>query len=248
MSDTVSVRPAAWALILPVAIGGAFYLAGKNMELRAPREQPMTISVSADAKVSAPPDIGVLSFGIQTGRQPTAKRAMDLLRQRMTAIVDATKTAGVAEKDIATEQFWLNPAYDYQDGRQVPQGFEASQSLTVKVRDLDKVGDVLSAVTAAGANQVGGVTFSIDEPDSLRAQARERAIEKAKAKAAVLAKGLGMTLDRMTGFSEGGSVPPRPLMMEKANFAVGMSADAGTPIPAGEQEITSEVTLTYELR
>lgn len=248
-NTSLTVRPSAWALIVAVIIGGGFYIYGKTLDQQAPVTSPFVVSVSAEGKVTAPPDIALLSFGVQTGRQPTAKAAIALITKNMTNVVDAVKKLGVEDKDITTEQFWLNPAYDYVNGTQVQRGFEATQSLSVKVRDLDKTGDVLSAVTAAGANQVGGVSFGIDNPDELRAQARAKAIEKAKAKAEVLAANLGASLGRMTGFSEGGDYSPRPYMMEKANIAMGApSVDASVPVPSGEQNITVTVNLSYELR
>jgi uncharacterized protein YggE len=171
-----------------------------------------------------------------------------MVQKNMQNIIDATKSSGVAEKDITTSGFSLNPVYDYTTGGQIPRGFEASQTLTVKVRDLDKVGDVLTAVTAAGANQAGGVSFGIDNPDAVQAEARAMAIEKAKAKAQVLAKSLGMSLGRITSFSEGsnGYYPPAPMMMRAEAYAD--SKAANLELPAGEQDVTSQVTLTYELR
>ena len=246
---TVTLRPPVWALLLAVAIGGFFYLAGKNLEIKGPLTNPVTISVTADGKVSTPPDIAMVSFGITTGRQPTAKAATDVIKKNMTKILAAVKELGVAEKDIATESFYLSPEYDYTTSGQIPRGFQATQTLRVKIRDLDKVGDVLTAATNAGANQAGGINFSVDNPDAMKAQAREIAIGKAKAKAEVLAKNLGMSLGRMTGFSEDGAYnPPMPMMM-KANYDAGNSvAERSLEIPAGEQDIVSNVTIMYELR
>lgn len=250
MSDsTLTLRPPVWALLLAVIIGGSFYLYGKNIEVRGPSQNPMTISVSADAKVATPPDIAWLSFGVATGRQPTAKRATELVKTTMDKVLAATRTLGIEDKDITTESFWLSPEYDYADGRQVPRGFQATQSLRVKVRDLDKVGDVLTAVTAAGANQAGGITFAVDNPDASQAEARGMAIEKAKAKAKVLAENLGMSLGRMVGFSENGYAP-MPMMAKGYGMGGGgdMMAESSIQIPAGEQEITSTVSIVYELR
>lgn len=246
-TSTVYLRPPVWALLVAVLLGGSFYVYGKNLELRAPNYVPTTISVSGDGKVSTAPDIAWLTFGIATGRQPSAKAAIAVVKTNMDKILAAVKAAGVESKDITTQSFWLNPAYDYPNGVQTIRGYEASQSLSVKVRDLDKVGDVLSAATNAGANQAGGITFSIDEPDTVQAQARAEAIQKAQAKAKVLAASLGMSLGRLTGFSEGGSVgPPMPMMQE---YAVGSAdmAKQSLAIPAGEQDVTSTVVLTYEL-
>jgi len=245
------MRSPAWALILAVIIGGFFFLYGKTMELQAPSRSPFLIFVSADAKVAMTPNIAMVSFGVQTGRQSTAKAAMDTVKRKMTTVLEAVKKAGVEDKDITTESFWLSPAYDYVEGTQVPRGYEANQSLRVKIRDLDTIGDVLAGATTAGANQAGGISFSVDNPDEIRAQARTKAIEKAKAKAKVLADNLGMRLVKLTSFSEDGAVPfPPYAMMEKANFGIGGggAVSAPLPIPVGEQEITSSVTLTYELR
>lgn len=240
------------ALIAAVIIGGGFYVYGKNMELRAPVTSPLTISVSADGKVSTPPDIATLSFGVATGRQATAKAAIDNVNKSMAKILDAVKKAGIPEKDISTQSFWLNPVYDYNNGMQVPRGFEANQSLSVKVRDLDKVGEVLTAATDAGANQAGGVNFSIDNPDAAQAEARELAIDAAEKKARDLAKSLGMSLGRMTGFNEGGGYAPSPMYMKSEAYDAmgGATRDVANQVqlPAGEQEVTSYVTLTYELR
>lgn len=248
MSDFPSSSTKALSLIVAVLIGGGFYVYGKNMERRSPADSPLVIAVSADAKVSTPPDIATLSFGVSTGRQATAKAATTLIAQNMTKILSAVKALGIDEKDISTQSFYLSPEYDYTTSGQIPRGFQASQTLSVKVRDLDKVGDVLTAATNAGANQSGGVSFSIDNPDTVKAEAREMAIAKAKEKASVLAKNLGMSLGRMTGFSEDGNYAvPRPYMMDKA-MAVGGEMAPSIQLPAGEQEVVSNVTLMYELR
>ena len=249
MSDFPSSTTKALGLIVAVIIGGGFYVYGKNMERRSPVESPLVISVSADAKVSTPPDVATLTFGMSTGRQSSAKVATDLLAKTMAKVLDATKKADVIKKDITTESFYLSPEYDYTTGGQIPRGFQATQSLRVKVRDLDKVGDVLTAATTAGANQAGGVVFGIDEMDSVKAKARAMAIVKAKEKAKVLADNLGMSLGRMTGFSEGGDYRGMPVpMMAKANYDMAGEAVQNVQIPAGEQEIVSNVTLMYELR
>lgn len=232
-------------ILLAVVLGGAFFVAGQNVENRS---DPATITVSGEGKVSAVPDIASLSFGVQTGRQETAQAAMEKLSTDMNAIMDAVKATGVEEKDIRTESLHLSPAYDWDEGTRVPRGFEASQSLRVKVRDLTKVGDVLSAATNAGANQAGGVSFTIDEPEELQREAREEAIEDAKEKAKELARDLGVTLGELKGFNEGGGAIP----MYRKDFAMmeaGIGGGGGAPpMPAGEQEVQVNVSLTYEVR
>jgi len=235
-------------LFIAVAIGGLFYLAGTAMTTQADRHPPLQISVSAEASVNSAPDIATLSFGVQTGRAPTSEAAIDNLTKSIDKIIAAVKAKGVEEKDIGTENFWMNPAYDYVNGTQVARGFEATQSLRVTVRDLKKVGEVLTAATAAGANQAGNVQFSIDDPDQLREEARTMAIEKAKEKAKVLAGTLGKRLVGIVGFSESGDGSiPVPMMARNEGMAGG-GGDMALSIPAGEQEIVSFVTLTYEIQ
>lgn len=236
------------AILLAVLLGGGFFVLGKYVETRD--RTPVTIAVSGEGKVTASPDIAELTFGVQTGRKTTAKDAMTSLKKDMDAAFAAVKGAGVAEKDISTEQFFLSPAYDWENGKQVSRGFEAQETLRVKVRDLDKVSDVLSAATSAGANQAGNISFTIDDPQTLQAQAREKAITQAKEKAQKLAQDLGMRLGKIKGFAEGGgTVPPAPYARDMATSALGVGGGGGTvPLPAGQQEITEQVTLTYELQ
>ncbi len=248
-TSSTSSAPAAWVLLVAVAIGGGFYLAGQKVATKT--QNMATISVSADAKVSSVPDIASLTFGVNVERQTSAKAAIDAIRKNMDPIIDAVKKSGVQEKDIATENFWLSPSYDYPDGRQVLRGYSAGQTLRVKVRNLEIVGDVLSAATDAGANQAGDVVFTFDDPEELKAQARNLAITEAKQKATVLAGDLGVSLGKLQGFSEGyGGYPTPPMMMRaEAGMAMdGAEAKSSLPVPSGEQEVSVSVTLTYEVR
>ncbi|MFH0769749.1 MAG: SIMPL domain-containing protein [Candidatus Peregrinibacteria bacterium] len=246
---TVYLRPAAWIPLLVVLIASGAYIGGKYLEKQD--LQPVSISVDEEGKVSAVPDIAESVFGVQTVRTSSAQEAMKSLTTKMQAVIDAVKASGIEEKDISTESLSLAPQYDWKDGQQIPRGFQASEQLRVKIRDLDKIGSILTAVTSAGANQVGGVDFTIDDPESLTAMAREKAIAKGKAKAEVLAAQLGKTIKKLTGFSEGGGYTP-PYPYRKANImmdAAGVAApEAAIPVPLGQEEIIVNVTLTYELR
>jgi uncharacterized protein YggE len=186
---------------------------------------------------------------MQTGPRSSAKEAMSVLKQNMNKVYAATKAAGVEEKDISTEQFSLDPQYDWNNGTQTLRGYAASQSFLVKVRDLDKVSDVLTAATNAGANQAGNVNFTIDKPQQLEAQAREQAIAEAKQKAQTLASDLGMALGKIKGFSEDGAQPPVPIRydMKAQNSVSAGAAIPDLPLPSGQQQVTSDVTITYEL-
>lgn len=243
----VFLRPPVWLPLAVAALAGLLYIGGKVVETR--QENRVTISVMGEGRVSAVPDIAELSFGVQTGREATAQAAMQKLEKHMSAIIDAVKKQGIEPKDIQTESLWLNPAFDWKDGEQIPRGYEATQSLRVKVRDLEKIGAVLSAATAAGANQVGGINFTIDDPEELRAEARAKAIEHAQQKAGTLAGQLGKTLGDLRGFSEGGSEVPSPFLSRGMMEGLGGGGGGGPlPIPSGEQEVVTSVVLTYEIR
>lgn len=243
-TSDIRIHPPVWALLIAVLLGGGFYVWGKTVETRD--HTPTTISVSGEGKMSAAPDIAELDFGVQAEKQPTAKQAMQMLSKQMTAVLEAVKKAGVEEKDIATEQLSLNPAYDWQNGTQTLRGYAASQTLRVKVRDLDKTSDVLGAATAAGANQAGGVQFTMDDPEASRAQARAKAIAQSQEKAKTLAAQLGMTLGKVKSFSESGGASP-PMLLRAMEMKSAAVAPSAPPIPAGEQETTVNVNLTYEL-
>jgi uncharacterized protein YggE len=251
MNRPIVLRPPAWmpfVLLLAVGLGGFFYVAGKHLEIKS--REPTVISVSGEGKAPATPDIASLSFGVTVQRKATAKAAMDELAKTMNAVIDAVKKSGVEEKDITTESLSLNPAYDWNEGKQIARGFDASQSLRVKVRDMDKTSDVLAAATNAGANNAGGVNFVIDDPEKARAQARDAAIKQAQLKAKVLADQLGMSLGKLKSYSEGGGyMPPMPYATRAMAGAM-MEADmAQAPeIPVGEQEVPVQVQLTYELK
>ena len=242
----------AHALLLSVLVGGGFYLYGKHLDRSPSPVAPGTITVSGEGKIQIMPDIAEMSFGMTTGTQATAKAASDKVAADMNKILAAVKATGVEDKDITTENFYLNPVYDWTDGRQRLRGYEATQSLRVKVRDLKKVGDVLTAATDNGANQAGNVQFTLEDPEGKKDQARTEAIANAKKKAEDLAAQLGQTLGDVQSFNENGGGWYPPVMYARDAYAAGDKAmaeqSAGAPMPAGEQDLTVNVTITYELQ
>jgi len=243
------MRHPVWLPIFLALIVGGFYLTGKYIE--GQDLSPVTISVNGEGKVMAVPDIAELSFGVQTGRQKTAEQAMEILTNKMTAVIDAVKELGIEEKDIMTQSLSLHPSYDWDEGKRIDEGFEANQNLRVKIRDLDQISAVLSAATVGGANQAGSVGFTIDDPEELRALAREKAIKNAEEKAQALATQLGKSIGKLKGFNEGGGYYEP--MYEKAmamdsGIGMGGGGPVAPPIPAGEQEVMVNVSLVYELK
>lgn len=220
-----------------------------------------TITVSGEGEVFAVPDIATFSVSIQE-RADTVDDAQETATEKANAIIAYLEEQGVDEKDIRTADYSAYPIYEYETavcrdgycppGRQVLDGYEVSQTLTVKARDTDKAGTLLSGVGSLGATQVSGLSFTIDDEDALNIEARGMAIDDARAKAAELAKQLNVRLVRVVGFSEDGYYPPMPYAYGMGGDAV-MAREASTgkaapEIPTGENKIISNVTITYEIR
>lgn len=218
-------------------------------------ETKNTISVSETGEIYAKPDLALTTFSVITEAK-TVAQAVSENTKKMNAVIDFVKGRGVEEKDLKTTSFNIYPRYEYQKveteiypyppGKRVLVGYEVTQSLEVKIRDMVKIGDIIQGATDAGANQVGDLQFTIDKEDELKKQAREQAIEKTKTKAKELAGQLGVKLVRITNFSES-SVIPYYYGLEKAAAPSGVGG--GTPqIETGENKIEVTVSITYEIR
>ena len=208
-----------------------------------------TITISGKGSVFAKPDIGQVSLSIVHER-PTVAEAQKESTDAANKVVAFLKSKGVEDKDIKTTDYSIYPQYNYtQDRGQIFRGYEVRQSVGVKIRKLDSVSDILAGAASAGANQVSNLTFTIDDPDQIKGQARSEAIVDAKTKAQELARELGVKLGRVINFteSEGGGYPP--MMYDSYGGKGGVGAAAPTPtINPGENEVVSNVVVTYEIR
>ena len=216
-------------------------------------ETKNTITVSDKGEVYAKPDLALSVFSVKSEAKTVAK-AMKENTEKMNSVIDFVKNQGVEEKDLKTINFNIYPRYEWQkaetypypEGRRVLVGYEVQQSLQVKIRNMEKIGDIIQGATDAGANQVNNLQFTIDNQDELKKQAREQAIEKAKTKAMELASQLDVNLVRITHFSEA-SVFPRYYGLDKA-VGMGLAEEAPSPqIETGENKIEVTVTITYEI-
>ncbi|OGG63449.1 hypothetical protein A2766_03665 [Candidatus Kaiserbacteria bacterium RIFCSPHIGHO2_01_FULL_58_22] len=218
-----------------------------------------TITVSGEGEVFAVPDTATFSVTIQEEAKEVAD-AQEVATKKANDIMAYLKDEGVEEKDIKTTDYSVYPQYDYLQsdtcregycppGRQALRGFQVSQTLTVKVRDTEKAGALLSGVGSRGASSVSGLSFTIDDEDALKAEARGEAIGDARAKAEALAKQLSVRLVRVVGFSENGYYPPVPYALGRGGDMAVMESKALAPeIPVGENKIVSNVSVTYEIR
>ena len=225
-----------------------------------------TISVNGEGEVFAVPDIATFSVTVQEEAKEV-QDAQEVATEKGNGIIAYLKEQGIEEKDIKTTDYSVYPQYDYTrevcptsspdgfptpcvSGKQVLRGYQVSQTLTVKVRDTEKAGALLAGVGELGATNVSGLSFTVDDDDALRAEARGKAIEDARVKAAELAKQLGVRLVRVIGFTESeGGYPPQPYAYGRGGDMAVMESKAVAPeLPVGENKITSNVNVTYEIR
>lgn len=233
-------------MVALVALGGVFYMAGKNIEARK-LDSEGTLTITGDATTYATPNLGQISIGVQVERQDSAADATALLQDRMNQVIAGVKQVGVPDRDIRTSALSLGPSYDYSNGRQILQGYTATQMLTVKTKALNKIGDILNAATDAGANQAGDVQFVVENPDAKKDEARKAAVIEAQKKAQEMAAQLGVVLGSLKSYTETptGNVPVP--IYSRAAVGGGVADSASFPLPSGEQEVSMTVTLTYEV-
>jgi uncharacterized protein YggE len=239
------------AACLLAAPPGAF--ASGNDEEHKPMER--TITVTGTGKVSAAPDVADINIGV-VNQAATARDALAANRESMNAIHELLKARGVAAKDIQTTQISVQPQYSQpvppQPGRE-PEPFtprivayQVTNSVQITARDLDKLGSVLDAVVEAGANQINGISFRIEDDTKLRDVCRKQAMSDARHRAELLAGESGVVVGLPVTINEGGGyAPPRPMFGGEMRM---MAAAAPTPVAPGEEELSVHVTVVYELK
>ena len=202
-----------------------------------------TLNLQAYGDAKAAPDMASITLGVTT-QAPTAAEAMRLNAQRMTAIVTSLRGQGLGERDIQTSNLSLGAQYVYVQN-QPPKlsGYQAANDVSVTVRDLTKLGPVIDAVSAAGANQINGISFGLKDPLSAQDEARRAAVKALTAKAELYAQATGYRIVRLINLSEGGGQQP---MQPRPVFAMAKAA-APTPVEPGELNLRIDVSAVYEL-
>lgn len=209
---------------------------------------PHSIVIVGEGKVTGVPDVAKIQLGYSIIKNTVAEAQKDNTTKMNGMVEKLKKDFKIDPLDIQTLNYSISPQYDWTSGRQILKGYTVSQDLSVKVRNLDKVSQILDAAGQASMNQIGSLSFEIDQPEKLKQEAREKAISQAKAKAEALAKVVGVKLGKIISFSESASQPPTPLydnyrLMEKSAGAGG----ASPTIEAGSNEITIIATVEYEI-
>lgn len=197
------------------------------------------VTVTGEATVAVAPDMAVIRVGV-TSVGKTAREASDTNARQMTAVLAAIKDAGIGARDIQTSRLSLQPQYDpNRSGTARLLGFQATNQITVNIRDIDKLAGIIDQAIAAGANEMSGLEFVVSEQSKLLDQARDDAIADARRKAERYAKAAGVKLGAVASISEEGSSPqPRLIQAMRAGAA---------PVAPGEQTLRAVATVSYDI-
>lgn len=222
--------------------------------------QPATITVSGQGKVSVKPDIATISFTVrEVGK--TVAEAQKMAETKVAELSKGLADLSIKDTDIKTDYYNVSPKYTYNQiycitapcptGKQTLDGYEVTETVTVKVRDLDKAGDALALVGKADITEVTGPNFSVDKIETVQADAKEEAIKDARMKAEATASSLHVRLSKIVNYSEDGGYRPMYDMYSKGVMAP-MAAGAPTSVesvtlPTGETTVNATVSITYEI-
>ncbi len=225
-----------------------------GMPAQAGEQARRTLSLSGHGEVMAKPDIAIIRLGVEKQARE-ARQALRAASEAMTAVFAVLKERWkVEEKDMMTSGFSVTPQYVYPkksyEREQGPKlvGYRVSNMLTVRVRDLKALGGILDDLVRSGSNRINGISFTIDDPQPLRDEARRRAVRDALRKARLYAEEAGFILGPVLTMSERGDFMPvrRPMMAPRVKA---MAAEAiPVPVAAGERAVTADVSLTWEIR
>jgi uncharacterized protein YggE len=257
MSTTLTIpTPGLRTRLIAAAVGVSLFLAATSAPSLTPRgtlavdssgtAPEHTISVSGTGTVTLMPDVADLQLGVLTSR-PTVKAAQADAAVAMTRILAALKALPIDDKDIQTSNVSLQPTYDYSSGMNPPRitGFQMSNSVTVTIRDLDKLGDAIDNSLAAGATSLDGVTFRVNDETSAEAQARQAAMTEARSKADTLAAVAGISIAGVASIAETSAPIQYPTNYTLGGASAPDVAKVATPIQAGTTDVTITVAVVY---
>ncbi len=214
-------------------------LATLQIQSTPARAAERSITVTGEATVSVAPDSANIRLGV-TSQGKNAREASEANARQMTNVLAAIKEAGVADRDVQTSRLSLQPQYE--QGKAGPArllGFQVTNQVSIRIREIDKFPGILDRGIAAGANEMSGIEFVVSEQSKLLDQARDDAVADARRKAELYARAAGVKLGPVTSITEEGSSPPRPAMQAMRASAV--------PVAPGEQLLRAAVSVTFEL-
>jgi uncharacterized protein YggE len=240
------------AFLAGVFAASLFVIPAAGLAEDAKTPQPGVISVSAEGVAAAAPDMAVISLTVLREAE-TARKALDANNAAMAEVLAAMQAEGIADRDLQTGAFSIQPRWFYpnnNNGDSEPPritGYTVNNTLTVRIRDLAKLGGILDTSVSLGVNQGGNIVFTNDDQETIRDTARMDALVKARTKAMRMTEALGVGLGRITQISENSySTPPRSMMRAEMAAMAAPAADY-VPVAAGENEYRITVSVTWEI-
>ncbi|MDP4823715.1 MAG: SIMPL domain-containing protein [Aestuariivirgaceae bacterium] len=222
----------------------AFMSAAAHADMPPP--PPRTLTMQGSGEVMATPDMASLSMGV-TSFAEKARDALDANTAAMTKILTGLKAAGLADKDLQTSGFSLNPRMTYDPNNAQPpklEGYEVNNQLSIVIRNLDKLGTVIDSAVSDGSNNVNGISFGLSDPQATADEARRKAYADAERKARLYAQMAGLKLAEVISLSETSGYEPRPMRMQMDAM---VAKSAPVPVAPGEQSVGMDVTVTWRL-
>lgn len=205
------------------------------------------ISVEAEGSAFVIPDTAVVNLGVTTDGE-TSEAVVEQNTEKMNAVLEAIKGLGIEESKIQTTGYYLYPKYNWTEEGQETDGYTLTQNVEVRISDFELIGEVIAQSSTAGANMVGGVDFTLDDPDSAKMEARLEAVAEAKMKAEQIADAAGLKLGDVVNYYEYSYSGGKGGGYYYDDFAEGAALENAPSIEPGEEEVTLTVTLTYQLK
>ncbi|PTW53222.1 hypothetical protein C8N35_11738 [Breoghania corrubedonensis] len=246
---TPSLRSTTAAMLVAALCTVTATIFAQGPALAQENDKVATMTLTGTGDVTATPDMAVVTSGV-VSQAKTAREALTANTDAMTGLIGEIKSAGIEARDIQTNGFSISPRYaerrdgngNWQEDRKIV-GYQVNNGVSVRVRDLSKLGALLDAMVTKGANNVGGIHFIVSNADERRDEARTAAVTDVKRKAELYAKAAGVKLGRILSISEGDTYRPQPMMMVRSMKA----EDASVPMEAGEETLSVNVTITWQL-
>jgi len=215
------------------------------------KKEKNTITVSGIGEIWVKPDLAIIDFSINTEGK-TVQEAFGENSKKMNSVIEAIKNQGVNEKDLKTTRFNIYPRYEWIDkniifpeGKRILVGYVVEQTLQVKIRDFEKIGEIINLAVERGINEMGDLQFIVEKEDELKSQARKEAIEKAKKEAQEIAQQLGVKLGKIVTFQENQFFPGFPVYFSEKTIKSNQTT--GPQVQSGENKIQIKVSLVYEI-
>ena len=206
------------------------------------QEDKGRITITGTASIDADPDLATVFAGVESVA-PTAREALTANSQRMDAVFQAIRGLGIEERDVGTSNFDISQNWRHGPNGSQPDGYRVANQVTLRLRDVSRVGDVLDALTSAGINNAGNIRFEVENADELLDGARREAVQKARSRAELYAAAAGVRLGKVVAINEGSFTP-----MPQPQFAAMEARAAGAPpIAPGQQTLSVSVTVTWAL-